>query len=101
MTWALNESTVVMPCNASGLLRPEALQDYSLISVDWSNAKNEWVQNHPMDSEMLLLQQAELNAAALPHSRTWIYRNIVRHCRTVARSSSSACHSMLPPPPFR
>ena len=76
-TWSIANSTIVMPCNSTGLLTPDGLKGWSVVDVDWSNAKSMWVQGKPMDSEMLLLRQAEDIAAALPSTKTLVYRNIV------------------------
>lgn len=76
-TWAMAESTIVQPCNSSGLLSAESLAGYSIVSVDWSNSKDVWVQGHPMDAETPLVQQAALLHAANAKQRVWIYRNLV------------------------
>ncbi len=66
-----------MPCNSSGLVRPELLSNFSVVSVDWSNSKNVWVAQHPMDSEGALVAQAVALHAARPEQRVWVYRNLV------------------------
>lgn len=101
-TYYMPNSTVVMPCNATGLLSPASLTNWSMASIDWSNSKNAWVQGSPMDAELPLLQQAESNAAAFPGMRTWVYRNIViaypwfKSVRSEPRARSRA-----PPPSCR
>ncbi len=86
-TWALNESTITEPCNSSGLIPAAAAEGYAVVNVDWSNAKNVWAQQHPMDAEALLSAQADAIAAATPprapgapgpRARTWVYKNIVK-----------------------
>ena len=68
----MSESTIVEPCNSSGFLTPEALAGYALVTLDWSNMKDIWVRGHPMDSELLMLQQAQRNQAAHPKQRTFV-----------------------------
>jgi hypothetical protein len=76
-SWAMRDSTIAMPCNSSGLLRPEVLANFSISSIDWSSSKSAWVRGRPMDAETPLLQQAQLNHAANPAARTFIYKNVV------------------------
>ena len=76
-TWALANSTISMPCNSSGLIRPDVLKDFAITSIDWSNAKDQWVQGTPMDAETPLVEQAVLLQAANPTQKIWVYRNIV------------------------
>ena len=66
-----------MPCNSSGLIRPDVLKDFAVTSIDWSNAKDQWVQGTPMDAETPLVEQAVLLQAANPTQRIWVYRNVV------------------------
>lgn len=77
-TYAMNRSTIVQPCNGSGLLAPESVASFSIISFDWSNAKAVWVDQQPMDAEGLLVEQAALVKALAPSSTVWVYRNIVK-----------------------
>jgi len=76
-TWALANSTIVQPCNSTGLLAPTLLAPFSIASIDWSNAKDAWVQGAPMDAETPLVQQALALHAANPAQRVWVYRNLV------------------------
>lgn len=76
-TYSMVESTIVMPCNASGLLDPSLIAPYALSSFDWSNAKMLWANQHPMDSESLLVEQADAIRAISPNQRVWVYRNLV------------------------
>ena len=57
----------------------EALK-FGIVSYDWSNAKQLWVNNFPkpMNDEELLTKQAEMVLAAdkKPNkTKVWIYRN--------------------------
>ena len=76
-TWALENSTICQPCNNSGLLTPASMARYQIVDVDWSLAKDVWVQGHPMDAESPLIQQAALLTAANPYQKVWVYKNIV------------------------
>ena len=75
--WALNLSTVVQPCNASGLFRSSAL--YGLASFDWSNAKAAWASlpNNATNCSEMLLQQAAITKAIDPRTRVFVYRNFL------------------------
>lgn len=77
-TYAMNRSTIVQPCNGSGLLAPASVASFAVISFDWSNAKAVWVNQQPMDAEGLLVEQAALVKAAASDSEVWVYRNIVK-----------------------
>lgn len=53
------------------------------LRYDWSHAKLEWVNNHPMNDDELLLQQAERVLARDPgikgeQPRVWLYRNKIK-----------------------
>ena len=76
-TWALANSTIAMPCNSSGLIRPSVLAPFSISSIDWSNAKDLWAAGTPMDAETPLVDQALALQAANPQNRVWVYRNLV------------------------
>lgn len=47
-------STAIMPCNSNGIIPPAELANYSLVSIDWSNGKNQWVVQRPMTCEEML-----------------------------------------------
>ena len=60
----------------------EALK-FGIVSYDWSNAKQLWVNNFPkpMNDEELLTKQAEMVLAAdkKPNkTKVWIYRNTIK-----------------------
>ena len=42
VTWQMNQSTIIMPCNTSGYYRPDVAAQYGLVDIDWSNEKNDW-----------------------------------------------------------
>jgi|EP01043_Picozoa_sp_COSAG02_P036217 hypothetical protein len=82
----MNESTVIEPCNGTGLINPAHAKDFhrwAFASIDWSNAKNGpapvgWAKQRPMDAEHSLVEQAALLKAANPKQHVGIYRNIVK-----------------------
>jgi hypothetical protein len=47
-------------CNHSGMHNATYAAQFGVVSYDWSNAKNIWAQNHPMNDEELLTKQAEM-----------------------------------------
>jgi len=77
-TYNMSMSTIIMPCNTTGYFEPSAAARYGIVDVDWSNAKREWANAKPMDCEERLVQQARLIKAENPHTRVWVYRNLVK-----------------------
>ena len=77
-TWEMNRSTILMPCNMSGILRPSWTRGWGIVDVDWSNAKGEWAKAKPMNCEEMLADQARLTTAATPGSTVWVYRNSIK-----------------------
>jgi hypothetical protein len=82
VTWQMNRSTVIMPCNDSGFLDPASLGGWSggLVDVDWSNAKALWVRQQPMRDEQMLLEQLRRLREAEPRGKVWIYRGTIYAC---------------------
>ena len=84
-TYAMSQSTVLMPCNGTGLIDPtsQAAGDFSkwaFASIDWSNGKDGptgWSKGKPMDAEDGMVQQAALLTAANPNQKVGVYRNII------------------------
>jgi hypothetical protein len=77
VTYNMQDSTVIQPCNMSGFLNATLYSQFGLVSVDWSNAKQLWVEP-PMSCEELLVEQAAQLKAARPGVRVMGYRNIVK-----------------------
>ena len=80
-TYDVAASTLVMPCNSSGLLSTALTRAWGLVSYDWSNSKrgpSGWVQQRPMDCEVALLAQAQAAKAANPSQRVGVYRNSLK-----------------------
>mmetsp|Transcript_37467 Transcript_37467/g.98270 ORF Transcript_37467/g.98270 Transcript_37467/m.98270 type:complete len:448 (-) Transcript_37467:258-1601(-) len=94
-TWHTPSSTFVMACNYSDWLSPAVFSRFGVVDIDWSNGKEMWANEHPMDAEAAALHQAALikNAAcpqacplpagcptrqACPQKRVWVYKNLVK-----------------------
>jgi len=73
----MQDSTIIQPCNMSGFLNASLFSQYGVVSVDWSNGKQLWVQP-PMSCEELLVEQAAQLKAARAGVRVMGYRNIVK-----------------------
>jgi len=76
-TWDMQQSTIVQPCNDSGLLDPDFYSQFGVVDIDWSNAKQLWVVP-PMMCEELLLTQAAVLKAKNPNIKVFVYRNLVK-----------------------
>jgi hypothetical protein len=77
-SYDLAASTIAMPCNDSGLMLDQrAFRHWGVLSWDWSNGKDLWINQKPMDSEGMLVRQLELTKAANPRGRHLVYRNSV------------------------
>ena len=57
------------------------LRKYGVVDIDWSNAKEQWINektaNATMGCEEAMVQQAALIKAGQPDRKVWIYRNTV------------------------
>ena len=81
-TWMSNLSTIIMPCNYTGLTNPNTTLGWGITDFDWSNSKGRgtadgWAKHHPMDDEEMLFKQVQITAAATPGTTVWVYRNTV------------------------
>ena len=56
----------------------ELASQYGNADFDWSNARALWANQHPMDDNGLLLEQAAMVKARSPSTHVWIYRNLVK-----------------------
>ena len=81
-TYDMALSSTVMPCNNAELMSSgpnwPAIRSYGLIDIDWSNAKQKWINTSPMSCEEDLLKQAELikaNNTLGASQKVWVYRN--------------------------
>ena len=78
VTYQMNRSTVIMPCNYTGFLNATNLAPFGgLIDVDWSNAKSTWSKQQPMRDETLLMEQLRRLRAGDPGRKLWIYRGTI------------------------
>ena len=95
-TWNMSLSTIIMPCNDTGFMgMQDVIGRYGIVDYDWSNAKQVWVNAHPMNADEMLLQQAIISKAAAcpdtcggsdgcpyknacPLAKVWVYRNLVK-----------------------
>ena len=78
ITYQLNLSTIVQPCNYSGYFNPAALSRFAVVDFDWSNAKQLWANDQPMRCEERLIDQVAMTKAANPAARVFVYRNLVK-----------------------
>ena len=76
-TWDLAASTIVQPCNFSGLMDASFLAKWGVVSMDWSNGRAAWAQQRPMDCDGMLLQQASAIKAIDPSTHVWVYRALI------------------------
>ena len=73
-TYQMNLSTIIMPCNKTGFTDPASTAGWGVVDFDWSNAKNLWVTQKPMNDEELLLKQVQMTTAATKDATVWVYR---------------------------
>jgi hypothetical protein len=76
-TYDVARSTIMMPCRTAGLMEPEAVRGWGVVSYDWSNGKAQWTQATPMNCTEMLEQQAALTKSAFPQAKVWVYRNSI------------------------
>ena len=69
VTWQMNQSTTFMPCNYSGLFSPSFSAQFGIADYDWSNGKEIWANQQPMDCEELLVTQAQLTKEQNPNMK--------------------------------
>jgi hypothetical protein len=79
----MSRSTVLYGCNASGPHNMAEAAAYGIMAYDWSHAKFEWVNSHPMNDDARLLSQAEAVMAVDPgvlgeQPKVWLYRNKIK-----------------------
>ena len=60
------------------MLDPNITAMYGVVDIDWSNGKDVWARQHPMDAEAHLRAQAAAIKAQDPRKRVWVYRNLVK-----------------------
>eukprot|EP00054_Salpingoeca_dolichothecata_P036770 m.8584 g.8584 ORF g.8584 m.8584 type:complete len:581 (+) comp7015_c0_seq1:40-1782(+) len=82
-TYNMWNSTMLYFCNDSGFHDLDDAKNYGVVVYDWSNAKDIWVNQHPMNDEELLTKQAEMLFEVSPsipgqQPRVWTYRNTIK-----------------------
>eukprot|EP01084_Bolivina_argentea_P290417 498855_1 len=79
--YQMNRSTIVMPCNESGLFSDDTIKElarYGIVDIDWSNGKQVWASTSPMNDQELLLSEAQRIRKANPNTKVWVYRNLAK-----------------------
>jgi len=81
--WNLRNSTVLYTCNNTGFLNVTVANQYGIVVLDWSNAKNLWANTHPMSEVDITIQAVEMVYAQDPGApgyapRVWAYRNTIK-----------------------
>jgi hypothetical protein len=56
---------------------PTVAAKFGIVDFDWSNKKDLWVDDSPMDSGLQLVKQAQLIKAINPDTKIWVYRESV------------------------
>lgn len=77
-TYDMSLSTIIMPCNNTGAYDPQIAAQYGIADFDRSNQKAQWANAQPMDCEERMVSQAQAVHAANPHTKVWVYRNLVK-----------------------
>jgi hypothetical protein len=73
-SWNMSQSTIMQPCNYSGFLEPSFASKFGIVDIDWANAKRQWSNTAPMDSEALMVEQASALRRLNPQAKPWVYR---------------------------
>ncbi len=50
-TYNMSLSTIIMPCNYTGLFDTSFSSRFGIVDYDWSNSKLQWANQKPMDPE--------------------------------------------------
>ncbi len=77
-SYNMSLSTIIMPCNRTGYYDPTVASRYGVVDIDWSNAKQVWANQQPMDCEERLQEQARIIKRLNPQTKVWVYRNLVK-----------------------
>lgn len=87
----------VLEGNYTDLLSPSVVSNWSVIDVDWSNNKLIWANQHPMDAEQMLVEQAAIikhsacpeecplpggctKSNACPQKKVWVCKSAHKTC---------------------
>lgn len=81
-TWNMSRSTAFMPCDTDGVgpvpFDPQSAAKWGIADFDWSNGRNYWSIQKPMNCEETLLSQAEATHAANSETHVMVYRNSIK-----------------------
>ena len=72
--YIMNLSTIIMPCNESGFTTTDSVRGWGIVDFDWSNAKELWAKNSPMNDEEMLFEQIQMTTSESPGTTVWVYR---------------------------
>ena len=68
-TYNMSLSTIMMPCNDSGYMDAHTAGAWGIVDYDWSNAKQLWANDKPMDCQERLVTQVYGVSSAPPATR--------------------------------
>jgi hypothetical protein len=77
-TYNMSLSTIMMPCNYSGLMDAATAGMWGIVDFDWSNGKQLWANAKPMDCQERLVIQADAVKNISSSSKVFVYRNLVK-----------------------
>jgi len=78
-TYTMARSTLIQPCNWSGTMDSTWLAQWGIVSMDWSNGRAQWANQHPMYCDGMLLDQIKgIKQASGNTTKVFTYRNIVK-----------------------
>lgn len=81
-TYLMQQSTIFMPCNYSGHYNPQVAAKFGIVDFDWSNEKDEWINDSPMTCKERLLEQARVIKAINNETKVW--SSVPRVCGSTA-----------------
>ena len=68
-TYNLSRSTMIQTCANSDTDPLDYLREWGIVSYDWSNLNGIWHNDHPMDSDVKLVDQATRAASFAPDTQ--------------------------------
>ena len=76
-TFNMSLSTIIMPCDSHKFITDPTIRKFGVVDLDWSNSKQLWVNESPMQCEENLVKQAIIMKQETPLSKVWVYRDPV------------------------
>lgn len=74
-TWRMNESTIMLWRNASGLNPASDFASYGVVMLDWAHGAKHWINDYsPMSDGASLAEQCALIKATSPGTKCVVYR---------------------------